>query len=187
MTLSSPAPSTAPAPACRRWLAASLALNLFLACAIGAAAWRWLDQRSEAAATAPAAAAAQRGLRFAADELPMEQRRAYRLGLRDARREMAPQVQTAREGRSEVLQLLTATRYDRQAVEQALARTREADLALRARLEGRVFDFAAGLSLEERRQLAEGLVRRGPLRQPAAQGTASATDTPRASASALRP
>ena len=55
----------------------------------------------------------------------------------------------------------------------ALARARDADFALRARLEGAVVTFAKTLSPDARARLAEGLSRGGPLRHPAPRGAAA--------------
>lgn len=157
----------------KRWLLASLAVNLFLAGGVAGGAWRlWKAERTDFAPTVSAPAAANgatnpavppRGLRYAADALSADQRLAYRLGLRDARREASPQAQTARDGRQEVLRLIAAPQLDRAAVAAALARTREADSALRARIETSVVEFASTLSAEDRRKLTEGLARRTPL------------------------
>jgi len=147
-----------------RWLLASLALNLFLAGAIAGGAWRWWSTQGPA----PAAAQPPRSLRLAADELAPEQQRAYRLGLRDARRAAAAQIQAARDGREQVLRLLAAPTLDRAAVAAALARTREADAAVRTGYEASVIDFAATLSPQERRTFTIGLAQRTPLGPPAA-------------------
>jgi len=149
----------------KRWLIASLVLNLFLACGIAGGVWRWWSVERAAGTTV---AAQPRGLRFAADELSAEQRRNFRLGLRDVRRESAALIQTARDGRQEVLRLLNAPQLDHAALSAVLARTREADDALRARLETRVVDFATTLSQDERQKLASGLARRSMPSAPAA-------------------
>ena len=144
----------------KRWLIASLVLNLFLAGGIAGGAWRWWhSQQGE-----PGAPAAQvRGLRFAADDLTTEQRQKFRIGLRDARREVASSVKAARESRLEVLKLIAAAEFDRTAVTAALARTRDADTAARARLETSVVEFASTLSADDRKVLAAGLVKRSML------------------------
>ena len=146
----------------KRWLIASLVLNLFLAGGIAGGAWRWWHVQ-QGAATAPAAAAQARGLRFAADDLAPEQRQKFRLGLRDARREVAASVKAARDGRLEVLKLIEANQFDRAAVAAALARVREADTAARARVETSVVEFASTLSVEDRKVLAAGLAKRSSL------------------------
>jgi uncharacterized membrane protein len=145
-------------PNLKRWLYVSLALNLFLVTGIGGAAWRW---------SAATSAQQAKGLRFAADGLSAQQRKAFRQGLRDARREAAASLQTAREGRQDALYLLGADSFDKAAVAAALARTREADIAVRARTEAAVVDFAATLTPDERRKLIDGLQRRTGLVGPA--------------------
>jgi uncharacterized membrane protein len=139
----------------RRWLVASLVLNVFVVGAVagGAARW-WLVERSVAAAEAP------RGLRHAADDLPEAQRRNFLVGLRNARRAVAEPLQAAREGRQEVLRLMREPRFEAAAVAQTLAKTRAADMAARERFEAAVVDFASTLSPAERDKLADGLARR---------------------------
>lgn len=145
-------------PPLKRWLLASLVLNLFLAGGIAGGAWRWWT--AERAGNA-AAAAQPRGLRYAADELTADQRRNFLVGLRDVRRTSAALIEAARDGRQEVLRLLNAPQLDRAALTAVLARTRETDNVLRARFETSVVDFAATLSPGERQKLANGLARRG--------------------------
>jgi uncharacterized membrane protein len=141
----------------RRWLLLSLVLNVFLAGGVagGAARW-WLTERG----AGTTANEPPRGLRYAADELSPEQRRGFRLGLRDARRAASAPLQAAREGRQEVLRLLREPQLDSAAVARALARTREADMAARARFETSVVEFARTLSPGERQTFADGLARR---------------------------
>jgi uncharacterized membrane protein len=141
----------------RRWLLASLALNLFLVCAIAGGGWHWWS--TERAAAVAAAAHQPRGLRFAADGLSAEQRRTFLAGVRVARREVAPSIQAAQAGRKEVLRQIAAPTFDRDALAAALAATRSADIAVRARIEASVVDFAESLSPEDRETLARGLTR----------------------------
>ncbi len=152
-------------------LAASVLLNLLLVGGIGGGIWwAWRQPEVRAAVVQAQPAAAQRGLRFSADALAAPQRQAFRNGLRDARRESADAVAASRAGRLEVAHLIAAPQFDRAAVESALQRTRDADLALRARLESSVAGFAATLTPPERIQLVEGLSTQGPLRvAPAAK------------------
>ena len=150
----------------RRWLVASLVLNVFIVGAVagGAARW-WFAERSVAAAEPP------RGLRHAADDLPAEQRRNFLVGLRNARRAVAEPLQAAREGRQEVLRLLREPRFEADAVAQTLARTRAADMAARERFEAAVVDFASTLSPPERQKLADGLARRSAQTSSAASSS----------------
>ncbi|MDF3835734.1 periplasmic heavy metal sensor [Cupriavidus basilensis] len=143
-------------------LAISVLLNVFLLGAIGGGGYRWY-------AAERTAAVQPRGLRFAADGLDAGQRRQFLQGLRAARRAVAPEVDAAREGRHQVEQLLRQPQFEREALVAALARTREADAAVRSRIEQSVVDFAATLSPAERQQLADALVQRGPLRTAPAQ------------------
>ena len=140
----------------RRWLVASLVLNVFIVGAVagGAARW-WMAERSVSAVSAPTG-----GLRHAADDLPAEQQRSYLLGLRNARRAVAEPLRVAREGRLEVLRLLREPRFEAEALAQALARTRAADMAARERYEAAVVEFASTLAPPERQKLADGLARR---------------------------
>jgi len=140
----------------RRWLIASLVLNVFLVGAVagGGARW-WLAERGIAAAAEPA----RSGLRHAADDLPAEQRRNFLVGLRNARRAAAEPLRVAREGRQDVLRLMRAPTFEADALAQTLARTRAADLAARERFEAAVVDFATTLSPAEREKLADGLAR----------------------------
>lgn len=144
----------------KRWLIASLVFNLFLAACIAGGAWRWWTAQQAAAATQ------SRGLRFAAEELSAEQRRAFLLGLRSAREGSAALVQSALDSRQEVFRLLKAPQFDSAAVTRALANTRDIDAALRARVETSVIDFAATLSLDDRQKLANGLAQRSTLSPP---------------------
>jgi uncharacterized membrane protein len=139
----------------RRWLVASLVLNVFVVGAVagGAARW-WVGERSVAAAEPP------RGLRHAADDLPEAQRRSFLVDLRNARRAVAEPLQAAREGRQEVLRLMREPRFEADAVAQTLAKTRAADMAARERFEAAVVDFAGTLSPADREKLADGLARR---------------------------
>ena len=139
----------------RRWLVASLVLNVFIVGAVAGGAARWWFTERSVAATEPS-----RGLRHAADDLPAEQRRSFLVGLRNARRAVAEPLQAAREGRQEVLRLLREPRFEADVVAQTLARTRAADMAARERFEAAVVDFATTLSPPDRQKLADGLARR---------------------------
>ncbi|SAL15669.1 membrane protein [Caballeronia arvi] len=140
--------------------AVSLVLNVFLLGAIAGGAY-WLSgpfahQRTEAAQ--------QRGIRFAAADLSPERQRQLRDALRKTRRESLPLIRDARDGRIDLAHRLAAQDFDRRALDDALARTREADVALRARIEGTVADFASTLTPQERLKLVGAMERYGPLR-----------------------
>lgn len=150
----------------KRWLLLSLVLNLFIVGGVAGGAVRWWI--TERGAAASAAEPPQRGLRYAADELSAEQRRTFRLSLREARNAAAEPIQVAKEGRAEVLRLMREPQFDHVALTQALARTREADMVSRARFETTVVDFAKTLSPGERQKFANGLARRSAQTPPAA-------------------
>jgi uncharacterized membrane protein len=144
-----------------KWLlTASLILNLFLISGIAAGAYRlFLSDH------AVFGNQAQRGLRFAADDLPVERQHMYRKVLREARRDARPLIKSGQDARSEVRTLLAAPTFDRNAVTAALNKTHEADMALRIRIEQSLLDFVEILSPEERATFADGLAKQGPLRQ----------------------
>ncbi|MGZ8252438.1 MAG: periplasmic heavy metal sensor [Methylophilaceae bacterium] len=147
-----------------KWiLIASLVLNVFLIGGVAGGVYRmfWSD-------SAPLSAkAGQRGLRFAAEDLSIERQKEFHKTLREARREARPLIAASKQARTEVRQLVAAPSFDRPAVLAAIAQTREADIALRMRIEETLVNFAATLSQQEREKLAEGLARRGPLREQA--------------------
>lgn len=144
----------------------SLALNLFLIGAITGGAYRWFAAQRAAPAAVGAAAPASTALRFAAQDLSPERRRQFLDALRQARREARPLAQQAREGRREVLRLVAAPQLDRPALDAALAATREADRAVRERVEAAVAGFVATLTPAERATFAESLKVRGQWREP---------------------
>ena len=103
-------------------------------------------------------------MRFAASELSDERQRQLREALRDTRRDAQPLIRAARDGRRDLVRILSAPQFDRDALDAALASTREADSALRAQIESTVAGFAATLTPEERLKLVDAMERRGPLR-----------------------
>ncbi|GAB7521359.1 periplasmic heavy metal sensor [Paraburkholderia sp. 2C] len=155
-----------------KWaLVASLVLNIFLLGAIAGGTYQWFASRPRAAAgVVPTQAQAQtqpHALRFAADQLSDERRQQFAQDLQQARRDGRTYVRSGREGRRDVLRLLGEAELNRPALDAALARTRNADEALRARVEQSVADFAASLSPQERAQFADSLREYGQWRQPA--------------------
>ena len=146
---------------CKWLLIGSLILNIFLIGSIAGGAYK-LFSSGAATVNGPLA---ERGLRFAADNLGPERKQAFREALRETRKEARPLVAVARTARSEVRALVAAPVFDREAVKAALDRTREADIALRIRIERGLIDFTETLSPEERVKLAQGMARNGPLRQ----------------------
>lgn len=145
-------------------LVGSLVLNAFLIGGVAGGAYQWLSAHG----THETAAAPRAALRFAADELSTERQQQFLDAIRDARRSGREYARAGREARREVLDLLAAPQLDRAALDAALARTRNADIALRTQVEGAVADFAATLSPEERMKFAAGLRQRGEWREPAA-------------------
>ncbi|CAB3772923.1 periplasmic heavy metal sensor [Paraburkholderia solisilvae] len=167
-----------------KWaLAGSLVLNVFVLGAIAGGTWQWLANRphatggalrSDAQAGGQAQPQAQQhALRDAADQLSDARREQFAQTLREARRDGRAYIRSGRDGRSDVLRLLAAPDLDRPALDAALARTRNADAALRARVEQSVASFAATLSPQERAQFADSLREHGQWRQPAPKQPAS--------------
>ncbi len=146
----------------KRWLIASLVLNVLLAAAIAGGVLRWWSGQHGGGHLQ------SHGLRFAADELSSEQRQAYRSGLRQVRREAAALIEAARANRQAVLELLRSPELDRVALLGALARSSQADAALRARFETSVIDFAATLDAKDRQKFVSGLARQRNLGAPRA-------------------
>ncbi len=144
-------------------LVGSLILNAFLLGGIVGGGYQWLTaHRPRLVAHAPPRYA----LRFAADELLAQRQQAFIAALKAARKDGREFARQGREGRREVLALLGAPQLDRNALDAALERTRQADMALRTRVENSVVDYAASLTPEERKLFAEGLSRSGQWRQP---------------------
>jgi uncharacterized membrane protein len=149
---------TMPMTRLKTLLIISVVLNVFLLGTIAGGTYRWMaKQKADVIAQ-------QRGLRFAAAELPEARRDQLRDALRQTRRDSLPLIVGARSGRLDVVQALAAPQFDRNALDAALARTREADVALRARVEATVAEFASTLTLDERLKLVDALERHGPLR-----------------------
>lgn len=135
----------------KRLLAISLALNVFVfGAAVGGAVMWHLHQPEKFAA-------ARSGLRFAAEELPPDTRKAFRQALAAARLQSSADIEAARAGRAAVADLLVKHPLDSAAIETELAKVRTADMALRERLEKAVIDFAAKLPADERQAFVEGL------------------------------
>lgn len=143
-----------------KWLLiASLLLNLFLIGGITGGAYKLFANHQTNKA-------GQNTLRFAAENLTLEQQRSFKKSLREARREAKPLLELANNARTEVRKLIAAPSFNRESVEVALAKTREADRAVRMKIEASMLNFAESLSAEDRQKLAEGLAKKGPLRQP---------------------
>lgn len=134
----------------RLLLAGSLALNVFLVGAAAGGAYVWFEAGRTAAGP-------RTGLRFAASELSAERREAFHAALAGARSAAAGDAAAGRNRREELHRLLERVPLDRPAIDAALAGIRAADMAVRARVEGAVVEFAAGLGDDERATLLEGL------------------------------
>ena len=148
---------TMPVKRLKTLLVVSAVLNIFLLGTIAGGTYRWIEkQKADAIAQ-------QRGLRLAAAELPQGRRDQLRDALKQTRRESLPLILNARSGRIDVVQALQSPQFDRTALDAALARTRDADMSVRARVEGAVADFAATLTADERLKLVDALQRHGPL------------------------
>src|SRR5476651_1334064 len=118
----------------------SVLLNVFLIGGIVGGGYRWVTaQRSVAAQQA-------RPLRFAVDGLSKERQQQFADALRQARRDSRTLAQDSREGRLDVSQVLAAPQFDPTALDAALTRTRDADMALRIHVEQTIATFAASLS-----------------------------------------
>ncbi|MFM9835067.1 MAG: periplasmic heavy metal sensor [Methylophilaceae bacterium] len=146
-----------------KWaLIASVILNAFLVGGLAAGAYRMLGHGGPPFAQKDGGMA----LRFAAEDLSLEQKRLFKKTIRESRRTSLPLVKASAEARAEVLKQLSAPTFDKLAIENAMARTREADRAVRMHMEQAIVGFAEKLSPEERQKLAEGLAKKGPLRPP---------------------
>ncbi|MEM5384502.1 periplasmic heavy metal sensor [Paraburkholderia phymatum] len=147
-------------------LIGSLVLNVFMIGGVAGGAYQWFIAHGRTTVAAPPQ---PRALRFAAEGLSAQRQQQFVDALKAARREARPYAREGREERREVLRLLSAPQLDRAALDTALNRTREADIALRSRVEQSVADFAATLSPDERVKFAEGLRERGQWRIAQAQ------------------
>jgi len=141
----------------RVWLVISLVANVFLLGAVGGGLYSWNARQQ---------AMAQRGLRFAASELPQARQDQFTAALQDLRHDPVRRqlARAPREGRLELTERLTAPPLDAAALDAALARTRDAEIALRAQTESLVAQFAATLTPDERLKLVDGMERHGVLR-----------------------
>ena len=143
-------------------LAASLLVNVFLAGALGGGLVALLRQEPRHLP----AVLLQRPIRAAGHGLPLPDRRRFRQLMAGTLRDNRDLLAEARSDRQAAAQLFVQPHFDADAAASALQRARDADLLLRARLETAAVSFAAGLPLDERGILAEGLAQGGPLRHP---------------------
>lgn len=106
-------------------------------------------------------------LPLAGEQLPGKQRAELQKALADARRDVRSLVLEARQARVEAAALMGKPEFDAVALADALKRAREAEFAVREATEARAIAFAATLSVDERRRLADGLIQREAPRLPA--------------------
>jgi uncharacterized membrane protein len=133
-------------------LTISLAFNVFIVGAAVGGAYMW-----HASGPHRPGIAARGGLRHAAEKLPAAERKAFRQMLAQTRKDAVSDITAARSGRRKLMRLMTADSIDRQAIDAQLSAIRQADSALRARLEKTVIDFFETLTPSERRTFVEGL------------------------------
>lgn len=132
-------------------LAISLAFNVFIVGAAVGGAYMWH-------ASGPHRPGVVRGgLGRAAEKLPVAERKAFRQMLAQTRKEAASDVAAARAGRLKLAQLMAADPIDPQAIDAQLSQIRQADSAVRARLEKTVVDFFETLTPSERQTFVQGL------------------------------
>lgn len=138
-----------------RLFAASLVLNVFLIGAVAGGAG-WLIGRSGAG----------HSLEAAGGQLPADDRKAFRQAMREVRRESRAVILDGQQARREAANLLQQPTLDAAALAAALERARNADATIRTRLEQRIVEFAASSSPEDRRLLADALLRHAGRQQP---------------------
>jgi uncharacterized membrane protein len=136
----------------QRWLivglVASVALNLFL---IGAGAGAIaLAMRLAREGARPAAVV------LATQHLPQPSRGAIRNMLRGVRDQVRADAGRSRALRLQAWSAIAAAKPDAAAIKQTLAQSRQIDIAVRAKVEDSIVDFAATLSPADRTALAAG-------------------------------
>lgn len=135
-------------------LVASLAVNVFIAGAVigGGYVWQTFSHST--------AVENRRGIRFAAEYLTPEQQKTLRQNLSAVRKDSVPLVEAGRTSRTEIARLLAQDVVDQAAIDAELTKARDADFALRTRIEQTIVAFAEGLSREDRKTLVDGLKKR---------------------------
>ena len=147
-------------------LAVSVLLNLFAVGALVGAAVTWTHVQPGLQS-----ALRRRPFRAAAAALPAQDRQRFVQVLHETSRGARDLQQTARDSRRDAARLFVQPEFDANAVNAALTRARDADVAVRARLEQAVVGAAAALPQTERVAIAQALAQGGPLRQPPAAAT----------------
>lgn len=97
----------------------------------------------------------------AASGLPDNERAMLRQALRERAQAAAPHIREARQARREAAELIARADYDPAAVQAALGRAREAEQKAREQVDTGVIGLIPKLTPEQRRVLADGLVRGG--------------------------
>ena len=144
----------------KRWalvtLVVSLVVNIFLLGLIGGSVWHWTHDRGMGF---------RGGWRMRVSEsLSDDQAKALRQAIHDTVRQQMPALRQARADRAEAARLFVQPQFDANAINAKLDQARASDMALRANLEHRMIQFAAGLPLDQRKKMAEAL-KDGPFRQ----------------------
>ncbi|MBB3289402.1 MULTISPECIES: periplasmic heavy metal sensor [unclassified Rhizobium] len=134
-----------------------LVLNTFLIGALAGGGLTWIRKTQARAGMMP----------LAGEQLPSVQKKALRAALNEARKDNRQAILEAQQAKVDAASILGQPMLDKEALLAALARARNADIGLRTKLEERAVDFAATLSYDERRALAESLVRRSASRAAA--------------------
>jgi uncharacterized membrane protein len=135
----------------KRLAIALLVLNTFMICAIAGAGFFYLYSN---VSNPPSR------LPLAGEQLPSKLRSEFQKALNDARRDVRSTGLEARQARIEAAALMGKPNLDGVALADALKRARDAEYAVRAATEQKATDFVTGLSVDERRRLAEGLNQR---------------------------
>ena len=137
-------------------LTVSLVLNIFLIGGVAGGLYQWLSHPKPMVG-----AVVQHGLRQIMVQLPEQRRHQLRHLLRETRDESQPMILAGRQARQDVIQQLRAPTLDRDALVADLGRARDADAALRARVDTTLAQFATTLPVDEREQLAKSMYMRG--------------------------
>lgn len=144
-------------------LFASLALNLFL---VGAVAGGLVVGQKVRAERPHMAQRPNPPLWRAGDALPPDRAQAYRRALRDQSPEVREAMRAARAARMEAWRSIGQEPFDPAATKRRLAGIRAQEADARGQIEEDMIDFAAGLSPDERKVLAQGLTERPRGPQP---------------------
>ena len=146
----------------KRLLIASVAGNLFLVgigVGVGVMSLRMASQRP-----APRA-----DLYVASRALPPADKEAMRQAMRAHAKEAMPEMQAARAARREASNLIAATTYDGAAISAALAKARQYDMNVRAKIDAGFVSYVGGLDQQRRALLVQAMANddhRGGARQP---------------------